>query len=168
MSSFEKAVIAIIKDNTPVMVTEGTVTKVDKVANTCNIERDQLPELFKVRLNPVLEAGTNVITVYPQVGSKVLCLLVNNDPNDAYVLALTDIDEIIINGGANGGLTITPALVTELGKNNEYVETLKDATKAIALALDALVPGTSTVFDATMSTVTPGDYSEIENEKIKH
>jgi len=75
---------------------------------------------------------------------------------------------IVLNEGEFGGLVKAEELSAGLGKTNSYLETLKSATKAIAVALDALVPGTSAAFDAAMAAEVVGDFSGIENEEVKH
>lgn len=93
-ATFEKAVEGIVRKNIPLFLTEGEVTSVNKENNTCNVDRGDLPELLDVRLNSILESGDNVVTIYPQKGSKVLCILVENSLTDAYVLAANNIEEI--------------------------------------------------------------------------
>jgi hypothetical protein len=58
-------------------------------------------------------------------------------------------------------------LKSEYDKTKTYLTTLKTATGAIATALDALIPGTSTAFNLAMTGQTVGDFSLTKNEKIK-
>ena len=67
-SAFEQAVRKIIEKSTPITITEGTVKSVDKAARTCDVERDDLPELFDVRLTATLEPGDDVATIFPTPG----------------------------------------------------------------------------------------------------
>lgn len=153
--AIEKTAEAII----PVMVTEGKVTKVDKEANTCNVEREDLPELFKVRLNAITSPGTNIVSIYPKVGSRVLVVLVENNKTDAYVLTATDIEEIIINGGTNGGIIKIENQTQKLNKLvTELTTELTKVATGITGAGGAYTPGALSQFDKA-------DY---ENEKIKH
>ena len=75
--------------------------------------------------------------------------------------------QVILNEGEFGGLIKVEELVTELKKTNDYLETLRSATKNALTLLDALVP-TSTTFELEMSGQSVGDYSNIENEEVKH
>lgn len=124
-SEFEKAVEKIVRKNIPLFLTEGEVTSVDKDTNTCNVDRGDLPELLDVRLESILEAGDDVVTIYPQEGSKVLCVLVENSPTDAYVLAANKIEEI------KGKIDTTEFLINadgfkiQRGENN-FKELLND------------------------------------------
>lgn len=93
-NEFRRAVEIIVRKNIPLFLTEGVVSDVDKDTNTCNVDRGDLPELLNVRLDAILKAGDNKITIYPERGSKVLCILVENNPTDAYVLAANNIEEI--------------------------------------------------------------------------
>ena len=130
-SVMQSLIEKVVKRNIPVFITEGTVTKVDKNANTCNVDRGENPELLNVRLNAVLEAGNNVITVYPSVGSKVLCTIIENDPSDAYVLSTNEIDEIIINSGTNGGMSIVGKVLEKLNNLENAFNAHMHATAAV-------------------------------------
>ena len=78
--------------------------------------------------------------------------------------------EVIINGGNNGGMTITPTLRAELEKNNAILQALlnvingapipepgQGAPSALQSALSGAVTGRQV-----------GDFSNIENDKVKH
>jgi len=180
----EKAIKAGAKKMVPVFVTEGTVKAVDIEGHTCTVERYELPTLHDVRLNAVLEANNNLVTIIPKVGASVLCIIIENNPLDNFVLTTTDIESVtgeiegvkfvwnkdgfVFNDGENEGLVIAPTLKTELDNTNEYLEGLKTATKGIATALDVLVPGTSAAFEAALVGKAVGDFSDIQNDKIKH
>jgi hypothetical protein len=166
---FENAVEAIIERNKVMLITEGTVTAVDKEGLTCDVEREDLPELFAVRLNVDLEPGENIITVFPKKGSKVLCVVVENDETDCFVLTTNDIEEIIINGGENGGLTITPTLVEQLAVMSARIDTLENAIKdGVPLAQDGGIAYQQTMVAILEANQDVEDFSKIENEKIKH
>jgi hypothetical protein len=173
MSTFDEALLHLIskvsKKTQQTAIVDGEVIAVNKDAKTCTVKVDER-EIPKVRINSILEAGTNVIDVFPSVGSKVVCGVVEGNPMDMYVIDTNDIDEIIINGGENGGLVITPTLVQELEKNNAIVEALLNVINGVSItetgngAVSALQAALSTA----VSGLVIGDFSEIENEKIKH
>ncbi|TCN63678.1 hypothetical protein [Acetobacteroides hydrogenigenes] len=98
-SAFEQAVRKIIEKSTPITITEGTVKSVDKAARTCDVERDDLPELFDVRLTATLEPGDDVATIFPTPGSRCLVALVEGQPTDAFMLSATDIEEVAVRIG---------------------------------------------------------------------
>jgi hypothetical protein len=58
-------------------------------------------------------------------------------------------------------------LKAEYDKTKNYITTLKSATGAVAIALDALIPGTSAAFNAAMASQVVGDFSQTKNAKIK-
>jgi len=112
--------------------------------------------------------GVGTTAVKPVVGTDCLIAIVEGDEATAFLLFADEADLIQFNGGELGGLTITPELKTQLDKTNQYCQQLKTATKAIATALDSLVPGTSAAFETAMTAVQIGDFSNIEDAKIKH
>lgn len=169
----------------PVLITEGLVTSVDRTKGTCNVEREGLPELLNVRLNSITEPGHDLITIYPSVGSDVLCALVNNQPTDAVVISANDIEELAaeiggiklswtkdgikINDGSNGGMTITPELKKQLDKNtariDKIIEILKSAISGCALHPN---PSWSTIITPLLASMQKEDYSNIEDKKVTH
>lgn len=77
----------------------GTVTKVED--GICEVERKGLPPLLDVRLNAVQTEIENPFWIVPKVGSKVLCLEVENQPAETCIVKYTEIERIEINiGGA--------------------------------------------------------------------
>jgi hypothetical protein len=58
-------------------------------------------------------------------------------------------------------------LLQEYNKTKAYLLTLKSSTAALAIVLDGIVPGTSTMFNASMSAISPGDFSLTKNSVIK-
>lgn len=169
----------------PVLVTEGTVIAVDKLKRICDVSREMLPELFDVRLNTVLEAGNDLLTIYPKKGSKVLCILVENQPTDTFVLSATDIEEIsgqigemkftwtkdgiIFNDGKLGGLTNTPELKKQLDFNTSRVDMIINAIKnGIIVAGDGGASFKSSMITTLSTIVSKEDYSNIEDKNVKH
>ncbi len=169
-SVIQEAIEKTAKDMIPLFVTEGTVTSVDKEANTCKVERDNLPELFKVRLNAITSPGSNCVVIYPKVGSDVLVLLVENNPTDGYLLTASEIDQVIINGGSNGGLVIVDGLVSKI---NELVTKFNEHTHSDVIvevtggsgSPAVGVPGTSGTTTTEADELVSSDF---ENTAIKH
>lgn len=137
-------------------------TEIDWETQTMTAKDGDGLEFFDVLL------GVGMTAVKPVPGTDCLVAIVEGDDATAFLLFADEAELIQFNGGEHGGLTITPELKTQLAKTNQYCTQLKTATKAIATALDALVPGTSAAFDAAMATVEVGDFSGIEDSKITH
>jgi len=170
----------------PVTISQGKVESVDREKKTCKVTRSQMPTLFNVRLNAVAEPHEDVVTTYPQVGSRVLVAMVENIETDAYVLTCDKIDSIEgktgdsnfriaqdiieLNNGENGGLTITPTLVENLEKNNTILQNFLDIINGSPIsepgngspsALQAALTG-------VLSDKSVGEFDSIENAKVKH
>lgn len=82
----------------PLSLTIGTVSSVDKENGTCEVVRDGQPTLHDVRLNAVIDSFESQFTVYPSVGSYVVCLMMG-DASTYIVLSTTHIDEVLIKAG---------------------------------------------------------------------
>lgn len=153
----------------PLSLTIGTVTEVDKENGTCEVARDGQPTLHDVRLNAVIDAFDSQFTVYPSVGSFVVCLMMG-DASTYMVISTTHIDEILIkagtsevrvtdsdilfNGGSLGGLVKISELTTAL---NRFVTTFNAHTHPC--------PGGST--DTPTTKAPRFSASEYENLKVK-
>jgi len=187
--SLETIVIAAMRkaarEMVPVMVTEGVVKSVNKTDKTCDVTREGLPDLLAVRLNAITQPGDDVVTIYPAVDSKVLCALVENQTTEAYLLTATDIeqvtgeikgmkvswtkDEIKINNGTNGGLTVTPELKTQLSKLtkrvDKIIEVISSQITACSLQPNPSWPATA---QGLFASLLKEDFKDIENPKVKH
>ncbi len=79
-------------------------------------------------------------------------------------------DEAFFDAGGNGGLTITPELKKQLDKNNELLTAILNVINGAPIpepgsgAASAL----QTAFQGAVATKSLGDFSNIENKKIKH
>ena len=146
------------------------VTSVNEANLTIDVEPIGEPELFDVRLKAGVDNVTDGIVHFPKVGSIVLCSMVANSKQDAVVMFTSSVDKVLMFGGENGGLTITPKLVDELNKTNELLNALLDVIKGAPV----MEPGNGspsalqTQLNAVLADKELGDYSEIENEKVKH
>lgn len=185
-SVIQEAIESAAKKIVPVFVSQGTVSEVDKVTKTCTVERQELPPLYDVRLNAVSEPSENTLTVFPKQGSRVLVAVVENISTDTYVLTADDpesieiklgnstfivtADLIEINGGDNGGLTITPTLVSNLEKNNAILEAILNILTGAPINEPG--NGNPSALQAALSTAVAGkeigDFTEIENDKVTH
>ncbi len=190
-SNLEELIKLLVKKSIPIIIVEGTVTEVYE--DSCDVEIEKDLTLFKVRLNTVLKQE-NGLQIKPKKGCKAICGIVENNPNDAFIIKVTeleavklsnvenieisqitsvkisDADEVIINDGGNGGLTITPKLVEELNKNNKVLQSIMQ----ILTGSPITEPGNGapsalqTALKGAISGKQLGDFSKIENEKIKH
>jgi hypothetical protein len=177
----------LLKGNIPTQTVEAKVTSVDKEHRTCELEpTDGSPALYEARLTSVVDDQVNYLVTYPKEGSIVLATVINNDPKDVHVLAIGEVESIemkigsmslfqnaeghVFNGGGNGGMVITPTLRDELNKTNELVEALVQVINGAPVP----EPGNSapsalqTSLKAAIIGKQLGDYSQIENNKVKH
>ena len=155
---------------TPSICFPAEVLEVDKESLTCVVSPVNGAELFDVRLKASVNTVTDGLVQFPVEGTSVLVCLIGNDPESGFVAAVDEVDEIVIYGGENGGLTITPKLVEELNKTNELLTAILNVVNGAPV----LEPGNgaASVLQAQLKAAITGkglgDYSAIENEKVKH
>lgn len=155
---------------TPSVCFPAEVLEVDKAALTCVVSPINGAEMFDVRLKASINTVKDGIVEFPVEGTTVLVCLIGNDPEMGFVAAVDEVETVLMFGGKNGGLTITPKLVEELNKTNQLINALLgvingapvlEPGNGVASALQASLKGAITGKEL-------GDYSKIENEKVKH
>lgn len=155
---------------TPSILFPAEVQAVDKEAMTCVVSPINGAEMFDVRLKASVNTVMDGIVQFPVKGTTVLVCLIGNDPEMGFVAAVDEVDEVLMFGGENGGLAITPKLVQELNKTNTLIQSWLDVINGAPV----LEPGNgaASVLQASLKGASTGkqlgDYSEIENEKVKH
>jgi len=138
---FKEAVEHIIKNNEKVIITSGIAENVK--AGFCDVKREGLPKLTKVRYNSSIETPEDFIKVTPAEGSYVLCGIIENDLSEAVVLNFGSIQEIKakignitiflnaegcqINGNNYEGLVKAPELKTQIDKNTAIIKAIQEA-----------------------------------------
>ena len=152
-SAFEQAVRKIIEKSTPITITEGTVKSVDKPKRTCDVERDDLPELFDVRLTATLEPGDDDLIVFPKEGSRCLVALVEGQPTDAFMLSATDIEEVVLRIGESEMIINKDVIRAKIGTSEfemgkeglilKHDESIKDVLTKIVDAMMAITVTTA-------------------------
>lgn len=154
------------------------VKSVDAAKDTCVVEIEETElEIEDVALKAMIDNTTSKVVIYPKVGKPVTCSILHNDENQVYISKYSEVDQIVvdcenvvINGGNNGGLCITPVLKTELNKTKDVITAITQVISGAPIP----EPGSGAVsafqasLQAALTGINTGDYSEIENTKIKH
>lgn len=182
--TFQRLVKLLIKQSLPVQVCIGTVETVDVEKQTCTVLREDAPKLFGVRLNAVVSEYADRLILKPKEGSLVLCSLIENDVNEAYLLACSKLEEIslnigeqsllinkdgfIFNTGELGGLIKIEELKTQLEKLTARVDTIFDGFSK--LVPDAPQAGSVGLTNGLKAITTPAkeNFGSIEDVKVKH
>jgi len=168
----------LVKPMIKIQAFAATVTSVNEDEQTVEVKTiDDGPERFDVRLTAVVKTKDTFIVAYPKVGSDVIVGIIDNNPNNCFVIQCSEITKVewkvpetVINDGENGGLIKIEKLKADLQKYNmlwnaffsllngaPIPEAGLGAPSALQLALKALFTGAQLP-----------DYNDIENEKVKH
>jgi len=141
------------KKNFPIngFTSVGTVSEIDDM--TCTVEREGLPPLLDVRLNAIAGNFENLFLIIPEIGSQVLCLVVEGENAETSIVKYTEIEKIII--------TIAGArFEMSAGKfefKNEESDLKEILTKSFDLLKNAIVTTPSG----------PGQFSDPDKLKIE-
>jgi hypothetical protein len=153
---------------TPVVVEPATVKSVDTDNLTCVVELADETEIPDVRLKAAIDGVKDGMVQIPKVDSTVLVGTIGNKVSVRFVLLFSEVEETLFNNGENGGLINIETLITELNKTNELVNALKESlTGFTPVPNDG---GNALKLYATTQTAgkATGDFSSMEDEKVKH
>ena len=174
------------------IVIPAKVKNIDESEFTCECEDMEENTIFDVRLRATIDSEEKSnFCLIPKVGSSVLLSRIGNKSNNYSVINVSEVDKVIVNSlefsvnseekinigskeiifnkGENGGLTIAPKLVEELGKLSARVDGIIDAiNNGIPIDKDGGVGLQESIKTTLETLVDKEDFSQIENEKIKH
>lgn len=133
----------------------GEIISVDKTEMTCEVS---FGDEDSVVASLVCGDKKKGIIQVPKVGSNVVVMFYS--PTVAFVVMVDEVDEILINGGENGGLVNVEELKSWMSNVESDLSTLKTLLSTSAVAGNGAALGI--VFNpATKNT-------EIEDKTIKH
>lgn len=185
MTDKQKEIIRKFRElvNIPVQQIPGVVIKVND-DDTVDVTPVTGPDLFDVRLKASIDEGEDGIVITPALESSVLVAIIGNDPDTATVVKWSEIDKIrgkigdttfeistngvVINGGNNGGLINIQTLIEELAKTNDVVTTIVDSLTGWTPVANDGGAALKTHFGGAISGKEVGDFSNMEDEKVKH
>ncbi|AWM31364.1 hypothetical protein [Hymenobacter nivis] len=83
-----------IDSRIPSQVVGGTVLRVDAARAVCDVQPAEAgaPELLDVQLRAVDDGSSKGFVLWPVVGSPVLVGLIENDPNNCFVVAVSRVE----------------------------------------------------------------------------
>ena len=155
---------------------QGTIVSVDESAKTTIVSpSDGGSDILDVRLESDENSESKGFFVVPSVGSLVIVTFIS--PQESFISAWTEIDTVVakqgqwtFNEGENGGLTITPELQTQLDKTNALLEGLINVISGTSIPEpgNGAPSALQTALSAAITGKSLGDYSNIENEAVKH
>lgn len=154
---------------TPMIIFPAVVDVVHMETFTCTVTPFEDAQLFDVRLKAGVENISEGIVEIPAEESNVLVAIIGNDTNEAFVVKCSNVKEVLFYGGENGGLIKVGELVQQLEKITAFLDTLKTSFKSPPPITPA--DGGLAYFqymDLLISNLPTGDYSNIENPKVKH
>jgi hypothetical protein len=175
-SNLKEIIGAIAKDPTAEIYSiVGVVDSVDEEARTVDVSPISGDAAINdVRLQADIDSTTGVVII-PKLESNVVVTFLNQ--KTGFVSLCTDVDKLLINtdivtinGGENGGLTITPELKTQLDKTNELLTGLINVLNGTPIPEPG--NGAPSALQTALSTAITGkqlgEFDNIENEKVKH
>lgn len=92
-----------IDSRIPTQVVGGTVLRVDVTRAVCDVQPadENAPELLDVQLRAVDDGSATGFVLWPTEGSCVLVGLIDNDPNNCFVLAVSQVEAFTLSTAAD-------------------------------------------------------------------
>lgn len=126
--------------------------------------------LSEVRLCSVIDGNDNNLVIEPKASSKVLVMdMSGGQMRDLVVIKVSEVETITVNGGKLGGLIKIEKLKENLGKITKRIDGIIDAIKSgVPVAQDGGTALQKSIVASLESLTDKEDFSDIEDEKIKH
>ena len=142
------------------------LVSVDKYLNTCDVDPlDGDAGLLDVKLTAT-EGNQTGFIVYPEIDSSVIVTFLDKDT--AFISMCTEVEEVVFNGGTNGGLINIDTLILELNKNNAILTALIQGFSTFVPVTNDGGAALKTLMVSALSSLQTGDFSAMEDEKFKH
>ena len=146
----------------------ATVNKVDKAARTCDvtpITGANATPITDVDLMPDANDGDLKI---PKVNSTVAVAI--NNQLTPFVVAWSDLEEIILKGGLFGGLLKHAETKAALDGLQQQINTVKQATLTAITVYSAVIDAgaSAAAFGTTVNAIVPILTNNLQNTKITH
>lgn len=187
MSKFRRVLINLIHKTIPAAIS-GTIKSVDEDNFTCVVKPfDGGADYQEVRLKVSVDEFDHGVVCIPDVGSEVLISPLFNSDRAYYVsrfskvkkwhlktvsgssIVFDDQGNVVINGGALGGVTKIDVLVSKINAIEADLNTLKAAFSAWVIVPADGGAALKTIAAAWYAqTITPSTKAQLENTKVKH
>lgn len=180
MSEMREAIERFVKPLIPTQVVLGTIISVDETARTCKVAIDGRPDRLSVRMRSVIDQSETGILIKPTVDSYVLVGLIDNMPNQSFIISYSEVDEIKwmvpqlqLNGDALGGIVDWPSAVEQLEKLSARVDTIYDAFDNAVVSPPSPPDSGASLLASIKGLLNPGkvdieDWSNLENTNVTH
>jgi hypothetical protein len=176
MSEIEKYIRGQVARLVPVINFEAQVVSVDKTQDTCVVQPAEGPEIPDVKLKSVISDADQKMICYPLVESFVTVSCLRNSYTDFYVSqysaveqVVTNCDNVIFNGGENGGLVNWPDAKEQHDLVKQFIEAVKNAC---SIPVPEPGSGANSAFQAALnsaiSSIDVPSFEGLEDTKVKH
>jgi hypothetical protein len=149
----------------------GKVVSVNKSAFTCVVKATGTDEEYlDVRLLGASDDIPKPTVFFPKVSSIVGITPLFNSRNIMAICLITEVDEVLLNGGEFGGLVKADILKQELDKTNQLLDAILNVINGTAIP-EAGNGANSSLQTALKSAITGkslGTFDSIKNEIVKH
>jgi hypothetical protein len=155
---------------------EAEVLSYDEETDTCVVKTPEDVEIDGVKLKSIVSDESSKFVSYPTVGSYVTCSILNNMPDECYVTQYSQIDkvvlnceQVIINGGQNGGLVNWPSAKAQLDLVAQFIEVFKNN---LSIPVNEPGNGAPSAFQQALNTaltsIQTANFNDLEDTIVKH
>jgi len=149
------------------------VKSVNEATFTCVLTDDDGLEFTDVLLRPVVD-GNESVTLIPKVNTWALAIRME-DGDDWMIISVGEVqkihtkcDEVVYNGGTNGGLVNWPDAKAQLDKSNAVLQGILTAITSWTPVPSDGGAALKTLLTTNLAGKTMGTFVNLEDTKIKH
>jgi len=144
----------------------GTCKDVDKNKRTCTfVPAGDDAERFDIRLQALMDSDKGFVMI-PVEGSNIAVTFVNK--STGFVSLTEDIEEIIYQGGNNGGLVNIQPLIEKINNLENKVNELISHSSTHTHIVSSFGSPSTTPVPVVSGVITPTLKKELEDDKFKH
>lgn len=153
------------------IVETATVISVDAEGLSCDVQLADETDIPDVRLKAALDNIKDGIVELPKVDSTVLVCLIGNDKQTRFVIACSEVEQVVMFNGANGGVVKIQPLVGRMNaiedKLNDLIGKFKEH-KHIGVQTGAGTSGVPDPPSLLIDNIDETEIEDLENTKVKH
>lgn len=151
-----------------ITIEPAIVKSVNESELSCVVELLNETEIPDVRLKSAIDGITDGLVQIPSVESIVLVATIGDSIGNRFVLAFGEVEKVLFFGGSNGGLINIQTLIENLNKTNDVVNAIKDSLLNWAPVPNDGGAALKALAATNIGIKMTGDFSSIEDEKVKH
>lgn len=167
--NIKEAILRYVTPLLPPVVITGKVVKVDEKNYTCDVEVENGPTRYDVRLRAVIDGVQNGLLIVPKVGSQVAVNTLEAKKTMSYVTMVSEVEKVLLISDENGGVPIAQNVAQRLNTIEKDLNNLKTVfTGWVIQGGDGGAALKTALASYMAATITTTKASDLESKTVCH